>query len=156
MQKLVNDMWANCTEADLNDGDIYRIPVGQGGWQQQAYMTPEAPKTVIPLTNVQVTGAEVNGSIYWAQEATALVITGDCALPDSELIVMAECVVDATKVVADTRFKAVFVDGKLTINARFDVPGNYVITQERINRGLDRIGQPIHLGFDQIEFDIYV
>lgn len=155
MQKLIDSAWEDCTQEDLVAGDIYRIPVGNGGWQQQTY-TETVENPVIPLTGVVVMGAETVGSIYWAQEGVALTITGSCALPDGELIVMAEQVVDAVNVVSDSRFKAVFADGVLSITARFDKSGNYMITQERINRGLDRINSPVHLSFNKIEFDIYV
>jgi len=37
MQKLVNGVWIDCTQEDLNVGDDYRISVGDGGWQQQKY-----------------------------------------------------------------------------------------------------------------------
>jgi len=46
MQKLINAVWVDCTEEDLAVGDIYRIPVGDGGWQQQTY-TAEPDKSVI-------------------------------------------------------------------------------------------------------------
>jgi len=57
MQKLISGVWIECTEEDLVAGDIYRIPVGDGGWQQQVYSEPEpiiditmtADKTVMSL-----------------------------------------------------------------------------------------------------------
>lgn len=155
MQKLINGAWEDCTQEELVSGDIYRIPVGNGGWQKQTY-TETIEKPVIPLAGVVVVGSKPVGSIYWAQEGVTLTITGTCALPDGELIVMAEQVIDAVNVISDSRFKASFLDGKLSITARFDRSGNYMITQERINRGLDRINSPVHLSFNKIEFDIYV
>jgi hypothetical protein len=51
MQKLVNGKWVDTTEAELVDGDIWRIPIGghinpQGdlvgnGWEQKTYYTPQ-------------------------------------------------------------------------------------------------------------------
>jgi len=52
MQKLINGEWVDCTEQDLINGDTYRIPAGNGGWQQQAFMTP----TVTPIRIIS-TGA---------------------------------------------------------------------------------------------------
>ena len=155
MQKFVNGIWVDCTQDDLAGGDQYRISVGNGGWQEQTY-TESVVVPILPLTNVVIVGAEIAGAIYWAQEGVTLTITGDCDLPDSELIVMAEQVIDAKTVVSDSRFKATFALGKLSITARFDKSGNYMITQDRINRGLDRIGAGVHLSFDTLEFDIYV
>ena len=37
MQKLVNGVWTDTTQGELNVGDDYRIPVGNGGWQRQKY-----------------------------------------------------------------------------------------------------------------------
>lgn len=119
-------------------------------------VTPVAEKPIVEITNIEVAGAVLTGAIYWAQEGDVLTITGDCALPDGDLIVMAEQVIDASIVVSDNRFKAVFLNGKMTITARFDKSGNYMITQERINRGLDRINSPVNLAFDKIEIDVYV
>lgn len=45
MQKLVNDEWVDCIQDDLNAGDVYRIPVGDGGWQQQTYQEPNKSDT---------------------------------------------------------------------------------------------------------------
>lgn len=46
MQKIIDGQFIDCAQEDLVEGDIYRIPVGQGGWQQQAYssavVTPPA------------------------------------------------------------------------------------------------------------------
>ena len=115
---------------------------------------PEIPK--IPLTNLAVTNATKVGAIYWAEENVSMTITANCALPDGSLIVMAEQVVDATSAVSDTRFKTDILNGVATIQARFAKSGNYMITADRVNRGLDRIGAGVHLSFDDIEFDIYV
>lgn len=50
MERLVDGSWMSCTEADLVDGDIYRIPVGNGGWQQQVFkaITPNAIRIIAP------------------------------------------------------------------------------------------------------------
>lgn len=149
---IISDTWPD--GLPVVDEQYLRV-MPSGGTQQQAYQEA-IEKPVVSLTNTLVTGAELVGDIYWAVEGTILTITGDCALPDGDLIVMAEQVVDATNVVSDSRFKAVFLGGQLSITARFDKSGNYMITQERINRGLDRINSPVNLSFDKLEFDIYV
>ncbi len=113
------------------------------------------PVAVLPLTNV-VISVSLIGAIYWVQENDVVTITGDISLPDGEYIVMAERMVDATKAVDDVRFKAIVANGAMTINAKFAQAGNYLISAERVNRGLDRIGTGVHLSFDSIEFDVYV
>ena len=43
MQKLINGEFESCNKADLNDGDVYRLPVGRDGWRQLVYeITPKA------------------------------------------------------------------------------------------------------------------
>lgn len=37
MQKLINGNYVDCEKEDIASGDIYRISVGNGGWQQQEY-----------------------------------------------------------------------------------------------------------------------
>jgi len=111
---------------------------------------------VVPLTNVVITNAVLHSSIYWVAENTAMVITGNVALPDGDYMLMAERVVDATQVVDDARFIATVLAGVMTINVTFKSTGNYKFSAARLNRGLDRIGAGVHLSFADIEFDVYV
>lgn len=113
-------------------------------------------KPVLPLTNINITNAVLNGAIYWIAENSPMVITGDVSLPDGSYMVMAERVIDGSQVVDDARFKAIVSNGKMTINAIFKTTGNYLFSADRLNRGLDRIGANVHLGFDDIEFDVYL
>ena len=39
MQKIIDGVWINCTQDDLIVGDLYRVSVGNGGWQQQKFTT---------------------------------------------------------------------------------------------------------------------
>lgn len=50
MERLENGLWVPVDQSNLIAGDIYRIPVGNGGWQQQAYQNPT------PVINVTMTG----------------------------------------------------------------------------------------------------
>ena len=49
MQKLVNNIWTDTTEAELTVGEQYRISVG-GGWEQKAYSLPVAPPAIRKIT----------------------------------------------------------------------------------------------------------
>ncbi len=155
MEVLVNNTWLQVNLNNLVAGDIYRIPVGDGGWQQQVYTTSKI-LPVLPLTNIAITNAVLHGSIYWIAENTAMVITGNVALPDGAYMLMAERVIDATQVVDDARFIATVLAGKMTINITFKSTGNYKFSAARLNRGLDRISAGVHLSFNDIEFDVYV
>jgi hypothetical protein len=110
----------------------------------------------IPVTDVSLSAGSLVGEIYWIPVGTAWALTAGVALPDGQMMVMVERVVDATQAIDDIRFIASIANGQLTINGVFDKSGNYVITPERINRGLARINAPFRLAFDKIEFDAYV
>ena len=114
-------------------------------------------KPILDLTNLTIPApAQLVGNIYWLQSDTLATITADVALPDGDYMIMAERVVDGDRVVDDVRFKATVTSGALTMPVSFPVAGNYLISAKRLNEGLDRIGSPVHLGFDDVEFDIYV
>ncbi len=75
MQKLINGVWVDCTQLDLIAGDEYRIPVGDGGWQQQVYSEPQPP---IPIRIIS-TGAmqrrfTITEEVFIASDAAATVI----------------------------------------------------------------------------------
>lgn len=111
-------------------------------------------KSEVVLSNVKV-NATLVGNVYWLEKKTPFVATADCPLPDGELMVMFEQVIDSKTVVDDTRFKAVVTDSVISISGSFDTTGNWMLTAERVNRGLDRIGAAFHLSFNPIEFDVY-
>jgi hypothetical protein len=117
----------------------------------------ESPKPIAPLTNLVIDSpANKVGDIYWLERDTDAVVTGDLALPDGEYMIMAERVANATNVIDDVRFVATILNGKFTMTVHFPITGNYLLTAKRMNEGLDRIGSPVHLSFDDVEFDIYV
>lgn len=83
MQKLIDDVWVDCTQDDLVIGDTYRIPVGNGGWQQQAYAGPQPNPIEIIIT--AIVGVEVvNGSLTKATcfELTPFTVSGTLDIDD--------------------------------------------------------------------------
>jgi len=116
-----------------------------------------SPKPVVPMTNLVVSSeATLTGNIYWLTKDITATVTADLLLPDGEYMIIAERVVDATQVIDDTRFVATVADGVLTMVVKFEVTGNYLFSATRMNKGLDRIGSPVHLSFDDVEFDIHI
>ena len=88
MQKLVNGKWVDCTESDLNDGDVYREPVGDGGWEQKTYVTPLPDPIQIVITGM--TGDVMHSSDFskaTMYEETNVIITGTLAIPDQNFAV---------------------------------------------------------------------
>lgn len=114
------------------------------------------PKPSIDILNIQIPAAELNGAIYWVKKDEPVIVTANCALPDGELMVMVEKVIDGSITVDDFRVKAVIATGIMTMSFAFDTSGNYIFRKTRLNEGLDRIGAPFNLNFDDVEFDVYV
>lgn len=142
-------------EGSPSHGDKYRETNNAGGTVISYWNEPEEqPK--ITVENIVISGADLNGSIYWVAKDSPVTITANVALPDGELMTMVEKVVDATSTVDDFRTKAVIAGGVMTMNFSFDTSGNYTFRQDRLNEGLDRIGAGFHLSFDDVEFDVYV
>lgn len=105
------------------------------------------------LKNLEVQGAQKQGDIFWATKGSVVTITGECDLPDDDIIVMVEQVVDMSTVVNDVRGIATIRDGVLSLSIVFDRTGNWLLRPERLNRGLDRIGKPFNFIFNTLEFD---
>lgn len=127
----------------------YNLVIGQ--WE---YIDPST--VTIPVTNVLVSGVNKVGDIWWVQVGSTWTLTADVPMPDGQMMVMMERVVDGRQSVDDVRFIATITSGKLTIAGKFDQSGNYTISKERLNRGLERIKAPFRLDFTLVEFDAYV
>lgn len=122
----------------------------------EGWVYKDSTFATIPVTNVMVTGAIKVGNIWWVPVGTVWTLTANVPMPDGQMMVILERVVDGQTSVDDVRFVASMSNGQLTINGKFDASGNYTISSERLNRGLERIGMPIRLSFDMVEFDAYV
>lgn len=149
-------------------------------WQNEGeaaeYFSPQpeieaevAELAEVKLTDIILKGAATRqvGDIHWTKVASEFTLTAKLTsaekgtpLPDdlknSELMVMCERVVDGQMAVDDMRFIASIKNGKVSLQGQFVHSGNYIINDERINRGLARIGASFRLVFDNIEFDAYL
>ncbi|TMO02936.1 hypothetical protein [Pseudoalteromonas sp. S558] len=117
------------------------------------------PPQVIELTNVNVTGEHVTlgaGDIWWLPINEGFTLTANAQLPDMEMMIIIERVVNGSDVIDDLRAKASIVDGLITITSKFVQSGNYQITSERLNAGLEAVNAPFRLAFNKVEFDAYV
>ena len=123
---------------------------------------PKAQVVSIPeieLTNVQVSSASAElgaGNIWWIPQGEQFTLTANVALPDANMMIIIERLANGSTVIDDIRVKASIASGVVTINAAFSQSGNYQITAERLNAGLDTIGAGFKLAFEKIEFDAYV
>ena len=37
MKRFIDNQWVDCVESDLQNGDLYRIDLGSGGYSQKRY-----------------------------------------------------------------------------------------------------------------------
>ena len=119
---------------------------------------PQAPQ-VIELTNVSVTGEHVTlgaGGIWWLPINEGFTLTANAQLENMEMMIIIERVVNGSDVIDDLRAKASIVGGLITITSKFVQSGNYQITSERLNSGLEAVDAPFRLAFNKVEFDAYV
>ncbi|MEL0639107.1 hypothetical protein V6260_00610 [Pseudoalteromonas aliena] len=119
---------------------------------------PQAPQ-ITELTNVSVTGEHVTlgtGGIWWLPINKQFTLTANARLEDMEMMIIIERVVNGSDVIDDLRAKASIVDGLITITSKFAQSGNYQITSERLNAGLEAVNAPFRLAFSKVEFDAYV
>jgi hypothetical protein len=122
---------------------------GDGGEQPSGY-------PVFNVGNVDVVPARKVGDIWWVSNKANFEIKGNIPLPDGEVMVMMERVVDGMQRVDDVRLIATITDGNISIKGRIEGTGNYVLEASRLNRGLERINAPYRLSFETIEFDVYI
>ena len=123
-------------------------------------LTENKAPTSIALSDVNVSGDAVvlgNGGIWWVAQNTPYTITAKAkGMPDGEMMIIIERIIQGGTVVQDIRAKASIVSEHITINSLFEASGNYQITAERLNQGLATIGAPFRLAFEKVEFDVYV
>ena len=140
-------------------------------------VTPELViKPVIQLGNFVVksdnTVVKPKGGIYWVGTDDKLEVTADVVDTDNILAsMMSESGQDTLSMVIitqevfngdysnvkdSTRFKVDIANNVMTLvsNKGFGLSGNYIVTQERLNLGLDNLGAPFHIEMDAIEFDV--
>lgn len=117
----------------------------------------QLPKIDLKNNTVTSPNAKKIGNIWWLPKDEPFTITANAeGLPDGGLMVMVERVINATQPVDDIRFVANIQNGQITMQGKFEQSGNYIITAERLNAGLERIGAPFRLAFETLEFDAYI
>jgi hypothetical protein len=157
MQVFRNNKWINATPAN---NERVREQASSGAIVEYTYIDRSiSSELIIQLSNTTVTSSNAKkiGAIWWLPKDEPFTITANAeGLPDSELMVMVERVINATQPVDDIRFVATIQNGQITMQGKFEQSGNYIITAERLNTGLERIGAPFRLAFETLEFDAYI
>ena len=154
-----NNEWVN--GEPTTEGERYREVLDFGGekkgYVETTYSTQQEP-AIIELTDVAVTSENAQlgaGNIWWLPQGEPFTLTANIALPDTQMMIIIERVANGSTVIDDMRVKASIANGVVTINAALAHSGNYQITPERLNQGLETIGAPFRLMFDKVEFDAY-
>ena len=127
------------------------------GYVEETFSTLQEP-AIIALTDFVVTSDNAllgAGNIWWLPQGEPFTLTANIGLPDTQMMIIIERVANGSTVIDDMRVKASIVGGVVTINAALAHSGNYQITAERLNKGLETIGAPFRLAFDKVEFDAY-
>lgn len=134
MQKLVNGEWVDCTEEELVVGDIYRIPVGDGGWQQSIYSEPEEFITLTIEGDKAYNVMQLGQTLSFT--ATFSDLTINASIPVS--------IVDRSGIQVSNAF-VVIKDGIGTGTFTPDVAIDYFVTEEAINFHSDALGKKLVL-----------
>ena len=182
MQKLINGVWVDCTQQDLVDGDIYRIPIGGhevdgvlvgNGWQQQVYSEPRAPLDVFTTSNESVT---INGNATVGFSSVYFGINGDSANMSFDIVdgngalqtqldsvtlnyppVLSLPIlkfVNGSAANDEIYFATTLVAGVITIAGSFPASGNWKMLTTRINSALAEIGADWTISKDDVTFRI--
>jgi hypothetical protein len=127
----------------------------------------------LPLLDVSIVGARLVNKIYWVDEGAVFTVhaviqnrieNGDepaLEIPfgDTSLSTPVEEIVDG-KAVKTLRFESQITtdaEGVVKMQLPMKLPsGNYLISPERINRGLAEIGAPFRFKFDAVDIDSMV
>lgn len=129
-----------------------------GAWTFDDPATAVVEKLVLPINNIDL-NAPKNGNIWKVGTKTVVTLTASTLIPAGNFTAIVERVVRGS-VVADFRFDANIVAGEslnqLVMPLYFEESGNYQITPERLNQGLDEIGLPFHVAFTKVDIDVIV
>lgn len=118
-------------------------------------MDSELPE--INVSNIEVLfdiGQKV-GNIYWIPTNTLITITANIPLPDNVFMTIFEQVVDVNVPTNDIRRPATVENGIMTLQVKFKNSGNFILSSERLNKGLKVINAGFKLSPFRLEFDIY-
>ncbi len=138
------------------EGQEYRKYDTGGGFIQSFWSEP-VQNPVIPVLNVTETYEGFSrvgaGNIKTIQQETVCTITANVALPDNVMTIMlVELGTNDEWINAKYRFDAVIKSGVMTLKIKLPI-GNFLLSCDRINQGLDYVNAGFHLEFDDIQFN---
>lgn len=131
--------------------------------------TQEPVLSKVVLSNMSLTSTDPDGVPTYlsshirllkpSQDFTAVFdITDEDNILDgiTSLNIIMERVVEGFRVVSDIRLQGTINNGQVTVAVPMGISetGNYIVTQERQNKGFENINVPIEVEFEKVEFDV--
>lgn len=155
MEIFLNGEWAELAD-DPKEGDLVREIDVNGvitKWEVQG------DKPVVEILNISVSGHKrVRDGIYDVSENSLITITGNVQMEDADepMVIMIEKLKNGVTPVDDgLRFEATINSSVFTLPIKLPT-GNFLLSAERLNKGLDNLNKGFHVAFDSIEFDSIV
>lgn len=154
IEVLVDGEWV---EQQPVHGQKYR-KTNKGGSTIISYWDEEVIKPKISVSDIVISSpsSQLVGNIWWVPKGEVLTITAGVPLPDGDLMVMVEKVLNGNEPKDDFRTIASITNGVMNMTFTFEESGNFKFRKDRINLGLDNIGSEFHLDFEDVEFDVYI
>jgi len=137
-------------------GDKYRKYDAGGGFIESVWVDVQS-KQIIPVTNIIDSYVGFHrlgaGGIQTIQQETVCIITANVELPDNTMTIMlVELGTNDEWINAKYRFDAEIESGVMTLRIKLPI-GNFLLSCDRINQGLDYVNAGFHLEFDDIQFN---
>ena len=129
-----------------------------GEWVFDNPFTAAVEKLVLPINAISIDKPK-NGSIWKIGTKQVATLTANTLIPAGQFTAIVERIVRGV-VVEDLRFDAQIVQGEgvnqLVLPLYFESSGNYQISAERLNQGLDEVELPFHVNFEKVDIDVVV
>lgn len=155
MEIFLNNEWVELAEKP-KEGDLVREVDANGITKK---WTVQGDKPLFQILNISVSGHKrVRDGIYDLPENALVTITGEIQMEDTvdPMVIMIEKLKDGVTPVDDSlRFEATINSSVFTLPIKLPT-GNFLLSAERLNKGLDNLNKGFHVAFDSIEFDSIV
>lgn len=125
---------------------------------------PDEPSEypVFPITDITIDGSVQANGIWQLDTKVRSNLRAKVALPPNLLPAIVERIVNG-KPAGDLRFKAYITENAqtpglqdLTVPIYFEDSGNFLFSQERLNRGLEEVKARFRVEFPKVDIDVFV
>ena len=157
-EEIVSGIPLNSTFIPVFQGvNVPQYFVG-GEWSFDNPSTAAVEKLVLPINAISIDKPK-NGTIWKIGTKQVATLTANTLIPAGQFTAIVERVVRG-QVVEDLRFDAQIIQGEtvnqLVLPLYFESSGNFQISAERLNQGLDEVELPFHVSFEKVDIDVVV